>query len=141
VRFAVVGSHGYFAQTKNRRPKAPDDLLAHECIRARFSSGGVYKWEFAKRGERIEIDVKGALILDNHHLMRDAALNGVGLAWLSEWAVADDLATGRLVRVLEDWSPPSPGLCLYYPGHRHVPAGLRAFIDVIREFNPSSQRA
>jgi DNA-binding transcriptional LysR family regulator len=141
VRFAVVASPGYFSKTKKRRPKAPDDLLAHECIRARYSSGGVYKWDFEKRGERIEIDVKGALTLDNHHLMLDAALNGVGLAWLSEWAVAEHVASGRLVRVLEDWSPPGPRLCLYYPGHRHVPAGLRAFIDVIREFNPTPARA
>jgi DNA-binding transcriptional LysR family regulator len=62
-----------------------------------------------------------------------AALKGVGLVWINEWDVAPHFAHGCLVRALEDWSPQYPGLCLYYPGHRHVPAGLRAFIEVVRE--------
>jgi DNA-binding transcriptional LysR family regulator len=57
------------------------------------------------------------------------------LAYVSEWSVAADLEAGRLSRVLEDWTPAYPGLRLYYPGHRHVPAGLRAFIDLVREAN------
>ncbi len=58
---------------------------------------------------------------------------------MSQWAMADGIAAGRLLPVLDDWSPPAPGLCLYYPGHRHVPTGLRAFIDVIRELTPQSR--
>jgi DNA-binding transcriptional LysR family regulator len=81
----------------------------------------------------MDIEVSGALTFDNPHLLLDAALHGVGLAWMSEWAVAADVAADRLIRVLDDWSPLSPGLCLYYPGHRHVPGGLQAFIEVIRE--------
>jgi DNA-binding transcriptional LysR family regulator len=73
------------------------------------------------------------LTLDEATLIRKAALEGAGLALLAEMQVVDDIAGGRLVRVLEDWTPPFPGLCLYYPGRRHVPAGLRAFIDLIRE--------
>ncbi|GFZ89650.1 LysR family transcriptional regulator [Dyella caseinilytica] len=131
LRFAVVGSPAYFANRK--KPRVPADLLAHNCVRSRYPSGAIYKWEFEKRGEEQEIDAKGSLTLDNHNLMIEAALEGVGLIWTSEWAVAEHIAAGRLIRVLGDWSPAYPGLCLYYPGHRHVPAGLRAFIAVIRE--------
>jgi DNA-binding transcriptional LysR family regulator len=77
--------------------------------------------------------VKGALTLDSHHLMMEAALAGLGLIYTSEWNVEQALAEGKLVRVLEDWIRWEPGLRLYYSGRRHVPAGLRAFIELIRE--------
>jgi DNA-binding transcriptional LysR family regulator len=131
LRFAVVGSPSYFAT--RAKPLSPADLAAHNCIRTRFPSGAIYKWEFEKRGEEVEIDVAGSLTLDSHHLIREAAVQGVGLAWTSEFAVAPDIAAGRLIRVLEDWTPAYAGLCLYYPGHRHVPARLRAFIEVALE--------
>jgi DNA-binding transcriptional LysR family regulator len=133
--FAVVGSPAYFATRK--KPHAPADLANHICIRTRFPSGAIYKWEFEKRGEEQIIEVHGPLTLDSHHLMVEAALQGVGLIWTSEFAVAPYIAAGSLIRVLEDWTPPYPGLSLYYPGHRHVPAGLRAFIEVIKEFTPT----
>jgi DNA-binding transcriptional LysR family regulator len=135
LRFVVVGSPAYFATRK--KPRAPADLAAHNCVRPRYPSGAIYKWEFGKRGEEQAIDVTGSLTLDNHNLMIEAALQGVGLIWTSEWSVVEHIAIGRLVRVLEDWSPESPGLCLYYPGHRHVPAGLRAFIEVVKEISPT----
>lgn len=131
ARFAVVGSPSYFQN--HARPIAPSDLASHTCIRRRFPSGAIFRWEFKKRGEEVLVDVKGVLTLDNQNLMIEAALSGVGLAYVGDWAVAADLAAGRLIRVLEDWAPPFSGLCLYYPGHRHVPAGLRAFIAVVRE--------
>lgn len=131
LRFAVVGSPSYFATRP--KPRAPADLAAHNCIRIRFPSGSIYKWEFEKRGEEQAIDVSGTLTLVSQHLMIEAALQGVGLAWTSEFAVAADIAAGRLIRVLEDWTPPYPGLSLYYPANRHVPAGLRAFVGVVRE--------
>lgn len=133
-RFAVVGAPAYFAQHKRlSRPRTPADLQQHRCIRSRMPSGAMYRWEFARRGESIALDVAGPITLDEPGLMLDAARAGVGLAYLSEWNVAEDLATGRLLRVLDDWTPPFPGLCLYYPGRRHVPAGLRALVDLIRE--------
>jgi DNA-binding transcriptional LysR family regulator len=131
ARFVVVGAPEYFK--RHRKPKTPADLLAHACIRSRMPSGALFPWEFERQGKALAIDVKGPLTLDNHHLMIEAALNGAGLAWLSQWGIADHLKAGRLIRVLDDWAPSYPGLCLYYPGHRHVPAGLRAFIAVIRE--------
>ncbi|AKT42499.1 LysR family transcriptional regulator [Chondromyces crocatus] len=130
VSFAVVGSPRYFE--RHPRPTVPLDLLAHNCIRYRMPSGTIYRWEFEARGEETVVDVKGSLTLGDHELMMEAALRGIGLAFLSEWAVAPFLEAGVLVRVLDDWTPPFPGLSLYYPGHRHIPAGLRAFIDIVR---------
>lgn len=134
VRFVVVGAPAYFATRK--KPRTPADLLGHNCIRSRYPSGAIYKWEFKKRGEEQAIGVNGALTLDNHNLMIEAALQGMGLVWTNEWSVAPHIADGRLVCVLGDWCPSDPGLCLYYSGHRHVPVGLRAFIDVIRDTVP-----
>jgi DNA-binding transcriptional LysR family regulator len=131
LTFAVVGSPAYFAH--HPRPGTPGDLLAHRCIRARMSDGSIFRWEFDRDGETLEIDVQGPLILNETELMLDAALAGAGLTYLPEWGVADALADGRLVRVLADWTPPLPGLSLYYPGRRHLPAGLRAFIDMVRQ--------
>jgi len=130
-RFAVVGSPAYFA--RHEPPRTPGDLHAHRCIRARMPSGAIYQWEFERHGEAVRIDAKGSLMLDEPGLMQQAARAGLGLAYLSEWNVATDLQAGTLVRVLEGWTPPLDGLCLYYPGRRHVPAGLRALIDMIRE--------
>jgi DNA-binding transcriptional LysR family regulator len=131
LRFLVVCAPNYLEGRS--RPLVPDDLKAHNCIRRRMGSGAIYRWEFETRGEEVVVDVPGTLTLNNDHLMVQAALDGVGLAYVGEWAVADEIAAGRLVTVLDDWTPPFPGLRLYYPGHRLVPAGLRAFIAVLRE--------
>ncbi|MET0527318.1 MAG: LysR family transcriptional regulator [Microvirga sp.] len=130
-RYAVVGAPVYFES--HARPKTPGDLVAHECIRGRLPSGAMLKWEFEKRGEQMVVDVKGALTLDHYELWIEAAREGAGLAYVNEWSVSHEISSGRLIRVLEDWTPPFPGLSLYYPGHRHVPASLRAFIGIIRE--------
>jgi DNA-binding transcriptional LysR family regulator len=130
-RFIVVGAPAYFVRTSV--PRSPADLLGHECIRRRMPGGKLYRWEFEKRGEEMALDVPGRLTLDNDSLMVEAAVEGLGLAFVSDWWVTDHLAAGNLQAVLEDWTPPFPGLRLYYPGHRHLPAGLRAFVDLIRE--------
>jgi DNA-binding transcriptional LysR family regulator len=130
-RLILVGSPTYLAQRP--RPVAPADLARHDCIRMRLPAGGVYRWEFEKDGEQLLVDVSGRLTLDDGGLIREAALAGYGLAYVSEWDVAADLREERLVQLLADWTPPYPGICLYYPGRRHVPAGLRAFIDLIQE--------
>ena len=133
LRMAVVASPEYFAQYPI--PMSPADLGAHRCIRTRFPGGATSPWEFSRRGETISVDVPGALTLDEPNLIHDAARAGSGLAYLGEWHVTADLSSGRLVRVLQDWTPPFPGLALYYPQGRHTPAALRAFVDIIHELN------
>jgi DNA-binding transcriptional LysR family regulator len=135
-RFIVVGAPGYFAGKSV--PRSPPDLLTHECIRRRMPGGKLYRWEFERRGEEMALDVPGRLILDNDSLMVEAAVEGLGLAFVSDFCVTDHLAAGTLQAVLEDWTPPFPGLRLYYPGHRHMTAGLRAFVDLIREQQKSA---
>jgi DNA-binding transcriptional LysR family regulator len=130
LRFAVVGSPAYLRD--HPAPAKPADLLAHRCIRARWPSGALYRWEFAKQGRALTIDAPGSLTLDEPTLMRDAALAGAGLAYMWEARVRGDLACGHLVSVLDDWMPSSPGFCLYYPDRRNVPATLSVFIDMLR---------
>ena len=130
LRFAVVGSPAYLRD--HPAPAKPGDLMAHRCIRARWPSGTLYRWEFAKRGQALTIDAPGSLTLDEPTLMRDAALAGAGLAYMLEARVRGDLARGHLVSVLDDWMPTSPGFCLYHPDRRNMPAALIAFIGMLR---------
>jgi DNA-binding transcriptional LysR family regulator len=130
LRFIAVASPGYLAG--NPRPHTPDDLQQHRCIRQRLPSGKMYRWEFEKHGGEISIEVPGALTLNHTLIMVEAAANGMGIAYVPETSARSWIQNGKLVALLEDWSPPVPGLRLYYPGHRHVPPALRAFIDTIR---------
>lgn len=129
-RFAVVGSPAYLS--KRDRPRVPQDLHGHDCIERRFPNGARYAWEFARGDETVEMDVTGRLIVDDTGLMLRAAREGVGLACVFESLVEDAIATGALVRVLDDWCPMRPRFFLYYPGRRHVRSALRAFIDMVR---------
>ncbi|MBB4002769.1 MAG: LysR family transcriptional regulator [Aurantimonas endophytica] len=131
VRFLAVAAPGYLE--RHGIPIAPEDLRRHRCIRHRLPSGKLYRWEFERRGEEIVVDVPGTLTLDDNRLMAAAATDGLGVAFVPGAFAAAALREGRLRAVLEDWCPSYPGLCLYYPGHRHVPAALRAFIDVLKE--------
>jgi DNA-binding transcriptional LysR family regulator len=130
-RLVLVGAPSYLEGRVP--PKEPADLAEHDCIRMRLSGGAVYRWELEKDGEEVLVDVSGRLILGESILIREAVLAGYGLAYVSEWEVAEDIRAGRLIQLMEDWTPPYPGLCLYYPGRRHVPAGLRAFISLIED--------
>jgi len=131
IRHLVVGSPSYFA--RHGRPRHPGDLSRHVAIRARMPSGRIYRWEFERHGETQVVDMAGVITLDEPNLMREAALAGLGLTYLSDHDVEADLSAGRLERVLEEWTPPSAPLALYYPGRRHVPAPLRALVELIRE--------
>ena len=133
--FAVVGAPDYFVGRK--RPATPTELLGHACIRARLPSGALFRWEFVRRGrEPFNVDVPGCLTLDNSDLMLEAARAGVGLAYSWRWLAAADLAAGRLIEVLVGWTPSYGRFRLYYPSRKYVPAGLRAFIDLVREMVP-----
>ncbi|WP_413795287.1 MULTISPECIES: LysR family transcriptional regulator [unclassified Pseudomonas] len=131
IRFVTVASPDYLKT--HSYPLTPDDLLQHQCIGIRMPSGKPYRWEFEKHGQLLVIDPKGQLILDNPEIMAEAAISGLGIAYVPERVASRSLAAARLVKVLEDWCPPIPGLFLYYPGHRHIPSGLQAFIEVLRE--------
>ncbi|WP_321790048.1 LysR family transcriptional regulator [Paraburkholderia sp. J94] len=130
LRFLAVASPRYLR--KHGQPVVPQDLQMHRCIRHRLPSGKRYRWEFARHGEGFSIDPPGALTLDSITLMAEAATDGLGVAYIPESYAREALARKRLVAVLTDWCPLIPGLFLYFPGNRHIPAGLRAFIDLLR---------
>ncbi|NNH84304.1 LysR family transcriptional regulator [Rhizobium laguerreae] len=132
-RHAVVGSPEYFG--KHGKPMVPPDLLNHRCIRVRLPDGSLFRWRFEKDGEPVQIDVRGPIALDEASLTRTAVLESAGVGYLFEQDILSDIEAGRVIRVLEDWTPPYPGLCLYYPGRRNLSAGVRAFLDLAREFS------
>ncbi|NYH11404.1 LysR family transcriptional regulator [Pseudomonas moraviensis] len=131
LRSVVVGSPGFFE--RHPAPQKPEDLHTLPCIRHRFPSGSMYRWEFERGGIEQEIEVNGPLTLGDVSLMIGPALQGLGLAYVFEDMAREHLASGRLVQVLADWCPYYPGLHLYYPSRRHVPAPLKAFIDFARK--------
>jgi DNA-binding transcriptional LysR family regulator len=129
-RPAIVGSPVYFES--HPQPKSPRDLPKHRCINFRHGSEGVYRWEFDKGKQSLTVAVNGPLVVDDVELVIRAAIDGVGLAFMSEDRAAPHLASGALVRVLEDWCPPFPGFFLYYPSRRQRPAALTALIETLR---------
>lgn len=130
-RFAVVASPAYFSD--HDTPRVPPDLIGHACIRVRLPNGALYRWHFEKDGQPVQIDVSGPITLDEASLSRTAVLDDVGIGFFMESDIRDDIAAGRLVRVLEDWTPPLAPLCLYYPSRRNPSAAFKAFIDLARE--------
>lgn len=129
-RGAIVGSPSYFAD--NPPPHGPRDLIRHRCIRRRFASGLIYRWELEKDGKPLVVDVQGPLILSDQSLIRRAAIDGAGLAFVFEQRVEDDIRQGRLIRVLDEWCAPFDGFYIYYPSRRQMRPALRAFVDFFR---------
>ncbi len=129
-RYAVVASPKYLE--KHGTPLVPPDLLGHQCIRVRLPDGAVFRWRFEKDGETAQIDVRGQIILDEASLARVAVLEDTGIGFFMEQSVLADIEEGRLIRILNDWTPPFPGLCLYYPGRRNLSAGVKAFLALAR---------
>ncbi len=129
-RPAIVGSPSYFES--HPKPKLPRDLVQQRCINFRHGSAGLYRWEFEKGKRSLSVAVIGPLIVDDVELVVRAALDGVGLAFLSEHQIVPHLESGALVRVLERWCQPYPGFFLYYPSRRQQPAALAALINVLR---------
>lgn len=139
-RFVVVGAPSYVAAYG--RPAKPSDLVQHACIRRRFGNGTILPWEFEKNGETVRVIPEGPLTSTNSHLALHATERGIGYFYTFERYAVPALSEGRLVRVLEAWCPAFAGPFLYYPSRRHVPAGLRAFIDFVRsrEVKTSAKR-
>ncbi|MBZ9682105.1 MULTISPECIES: LysR family transcriptional regulator [unclassified Mesorhizobium] len=129
LRLAVVGSPGYFSS--RRIPQKPRDLKDHQCIALRLP-GGPSRWEFERARKSVTINASGSLIIDDTHLVIEAALAGVGLGLAYEEQVAEYIAERRLVRVLEEWTPPIAGFFLYYPSRQLQPAALSALVNALR---------
>ncbi|AUX75681.1 LysR family transcriptional regulator [Sinorhizobium fredii] len=130
LRLVVVGSPSYFE--RRPVPLTPHDLKRHLCIQNMFPSGSRYPWEFERDGQAITFQPTGPLSLDDHELMTQAALGGVALAYVWENRVEKFIASGELIRVLDDWCQPEEPLYLYYPSRRHMSAGFRALVDAIK---------
>jgi DNA-binding transcriptional LysR family regulator len=131
VKVAVVGAPSYFA--RRSRPRTPRDLARHSCVQFRRGADGVvFDWPFERTGKSRKISVDGRVMVNDPDLAVRAAVDGLGIAYTIEALAEPFLHSGQLVRVLEDWSPSIEGLFLYHPGHRQVPAALRALIDMIR---------
>jgi len=135
MRMAIVGAPSYFA--KRSPPKKPQDLTDHNCINLRLPThGGVYAWEFEKGSRELKVRVDGQLVVNGAAPMLNAALGGIGLAYLPEDLVGPYLAKGRLKRVLDDWCPPYTGYHLYYPSRRQHSAAFALLVDALRYQSP-----
>ncbi|WP_301273329.1 LysR family transcriptional regulator [Acetobacter okinawensis] len=131
LRMAVVGAPSYFE--RHSIPQKPQDLSHHTCINLRLpTSGGVYAWELEKGKRALRVRVDGQLTFNNVPMIRQAALDGFGLACVMEDQIAAYLEEGRLIRVLEDWCPAFPGYHLYYPSRRQSSAAFRLIVDALR---------
>lgn len=130
-RMAVVGSPSYFA--KRDAPKKPQDLTDHNCINIRLPThGGIYAWEFEKRGRALRVRVDGQLVFNNMAMRMKAVRAGLGLAYMPEDQVKADVARGRLVQVLEDWCAPFSGYHLYYPSRRQPTPAFSILVEALR---------
>jgi DNA-binding transcriptional LysR family regulator len=131
MRTAVVGSPSYFED--RTEPKKPQDLIGHNCIALRLPThGGLYAWEFEKGGRELKVRVEGQLIFNTTTQMLNAALSGLGLAYVPEAMAQPYVAQGRLKRVLEDWCLPYPGYHLWYPSRRQSSAAFSLLVDALR---------
>jgi DNA-binding transcriptional LysR family regulator len=137
IRFAAVASPAYIQQ--NGMPRTPDDILNHRCIRFRFDSGALYRWDLNHEDRHISLDVNGPMTLGNMNLMVWAALSGIGIAWVSYSLVGELIEAGELLQVLPDWGPSIGRLCLYYPANRHTPPALHLFANAVRDWARQEQ--
>lgn len=132
MRFMAVASPTYLAT--RGIPLSPDDLRQHQCIRYRFSSGTLYHWEMERHGQNCTINVNGPMTLGNTNLMVEAALEGIGIAWVPDYHAQTLIDSGRLVQVLHEWSPRLGRLCLYYPANRNQTQVFSLFTSAIRKW-------
>lgn len=128
---AIVGSPHYFRQ--HAAPANPDQLVSHRCINLRLpTSGTLNAWRFVKRGREMRVRVEGPLVFNTIDLILDAALDGLGLAYLPADQVDKLMRSGRLKAVLGEWTPPLPAYHLYYPSRRHASPAFKLLVDALR---------
>jgi DNA-binding transcriptional LysR family regulator len=131
MRMAVVGAPSYFRQ--NPWPEVPQDLTGHNCIQIRMPThGNILSWEFEKDGHELKVRVQGQLVFNNIAMRLDAVKRGLGLAYMPEDQVAEQIARGEVVRVLEDWCAPFAGYHLYYPNRRHTSPAFALVVEALR---------
>ena len=131
LRMAAVASPAYFK--RNSRPQSPHDLIHHNCINQRFpSSGGLYVWAFEHQGQELNVRVEGQLVLNTSTAIVDAAVQGLGIAFLPEDEFSPHLQEGRLERVLEEWCEPFAGYYLYYPSRRQPTTAFSMVLNALR---------
>lgn len=135
LRMAVVAAPDYFAQ--HAKPKNPRDLVNHNCINMRMQSGGgLWVWDFQRKDKQVNVRVDGQLTFNTSPSIVEAALAGLGVAWLPEEEFAPHIDEGRLIRVLEDWCTPFPGYYLYYPSRRQPSPAFTLVVDALRYTRP-----
>ncbi|WP_404286354.1 LysR family transcriptional regulator [Microvirga sp. RSM25] len=131
LRMAVVGASSYFEG--RAKPDVPQDLIEHSCIKLRLPThGAFYAWEFQKDGQELKVRIQGRTAFNTVGMMRKAALDGFGLAYLPEDQVDTAIAEGKLIRVLADWCPPRPAYHLYYPSRRQHSPAFALVIEALR---------
>jgi DNA-binding transcriptional LysR family regulator len=131
IRFAAVGTKAYFA--KHPPPEIPQDLIKHSCINIRQAThGGLWAWDFERDGRELKVRVDGQLVFNNIFQVRDAALDGAGLAYIPEDLARPHIKARQLQWVLQDWSPPWPGYHLYYPSRRQASPAFALVVDALR---------
>jgi len=131
TRMLVVATPDYLQRCGT--PKHPRDLLQHQSIGMRMSHGGIYYWELEKNGERLQMDLPVRMAFNESPAIKQAVLLGLGIGFVAEWFIEEELTSGALVPVLMPWCPTFGGLRLYYSGRRFLPARLQALVDLIRE--------
>lgn len=134
IRWLVVGAPSYFERFA--APIHPNDLQAHRCVKIRIGDERIYRWEFERGEDKVDVSVPGGLTVDQGQIGLAAVTDGAGLMYVAEPMVRQQLREGTLRTVLEDWAPLGPGFHAYYSSRRQVPAALRLFIDHVRELRP-----
>ncbi|MBD8480213.1 LysR family transcriptional regulator [Pseudomonas coleopterorum] len=134
VRWSVVGTPGYLERFGV--PTHPEQLKAHRCLKIRLGNARLYDWEFVKNGQKLEVQVPGAITIDETRVGVALVTRGAGLMYVPERVIARYVEDGTVQEVLKDWAHTDPGFHIYYSSFRQVPVGLRLLIDLIRELEP-----
>ncbi len=131
MQMAIAASPGYLAA--HGSPQTPDDLANHNCINLRHQAkGGISVWDLEKDGRAVNVRVEGQLVVNDIAIVRQAAIDGLGLCYLPRDYLQPHIDSGELAPVLEDWCPPFPGYHLYYPSRRQQSPALAAFVAAVR---------
>ena len=131
MRMAAVGAPSYFSE--HGMPATPHDLAGHNCINLRFAGAGkLYAWDFVKNDRALTVNVEGQLTFNDPDMIRQAAIDGHGIAFMLEDHFLEELASGALVRVLDDWCERFDGYYLYYPSRRQPTKAFKLVLDALR---------